>query len=158
MQPTDNHFHEPQKQVPFSTKVQNTIHAVKALRLCIEEENAALHDYDYKRVKTISERKKDLSAHYAETMEDLIPHAEQLKKLPEPVKDVLREEKNRFDAACDDNKKLLTRATNMATRLSNRIVSMAKTAMHEQSVNYSRYGTANKAFKRPVYVQMNETF
>lgn len=141
----------------LTTRVERTLAVIKNFRHIIEQENEALDAFDFQRATQISVEKKRASELYAEAIENLIPFASELKTLPDTLKKALRDEREIFDAACDHNKAALKRGAQMAQRLSNRIVTIAKKALHEDGVNYNRYGTSNQTYKRPVYMQVNET-
>lgn len=137
--------------------VNNALNTIMGFRLVIEEETAALKEYDFRKAVELQDQKEKYSVRYADIIEELSKHSTQLKKLPEEIKQRFRTENELFTHAAEENKSILLVSGKIAARLSNRVITIAKQAIAKDGLNYTRHGTAKQAFVKPLHMQVNET-
>lgn len=137
--------------------VNNTLNTIMGFRLVIEAETSALNEYDFGKAVGLQEQKEKYSIRYADIIEELSVHTEKLKQLPEDMKKRFRAEHELFSNAVEENKAALLASGKIATRLSNRVITIAKQALTKDGLNYTRYGTAKQSFIKPLHMQVNQT-
>lgn len=137
--------------------VNTALNTIMGFRFVIEEETAALRDYDFRKAIDVQKQKEEYAVRYADIIEELSAKSDQLKKLPEEIKQRFRTENELFTRAAEENKAILLISGKIAARLSNRVITIAKQAMAKDGLNYTRYGTSKQSFVKPLHLQVNET-
>lgn len=147
-----------QKPAPsFDKVILEALEETQKFRAIMDQETAALQDYDYGRAVKIAESKKEQASIYANAIEALSQFPQEIKNLPQTVKDKFRSEKHLFDKAAENNKLALQRGGQMTRRLSEKVISITRTSLATDGLNYGKNGMARQEQLRPMHMSVNET-
>ena len=145
------------KPKAFKETLQIALNCTRTFREIMEQETQALMVMDFATALQIGDRKKEYAGVYADSIEALVPFAQQMKQLPEQTKAVFRDEKIKFDDVVNRNKKELEKASGTTKRLSERIIDVTRRMLVRDGVNYGSNGMAKQAQLRPMHMSVNET-
>ncbi len=146
-------------QPNLNTLIKETLEATQAFRKITEAETESLQQAQFQQAADLAKTKKEALERYQTAITHLTPFQDQLKNSPQHIKDAFQEEKILFDKAVSENKKVLEKSGYTTRRLFDRVLSVAKQALNEKSLNYTQKGLMQQQPQtRPLYMSINETF
>jgi hypothetical protein len=136
--------------------MQEMMETIDALRRIYVEENAVLGKADTRAFIGLQDRKISLARSYQSGTQQIIARKEEFKNVPPVMKSKLREAHEEFHKLASINLKSIERLKRGVGRLNERVMSAARAAAQQSSVNYGKKGVLGSGERR-ISIGLNES-